>query len=96
MEAVEKPMSDEDLKSFHQHYISILQQQRQSAQTWTEQQLHQMISHHFNSLQYRNDQPDGSCDAKGNISDRLKCLFSLSQVNWSSRFVKSATIRMNR
>ena len=59
VEAVEQAMTDEQLKSFHEHYISILQQHRQAAQPWTEKQLHQMIVHLFQSLQYRNDKPDG-------------------------------------
>jgi hypothetical protein len=59
VEAVEKPMSDDQLISYFNRYILILQQQRQQISTLSDKQLHEVILELFNTMEYKNDTPDG-------------------------------------
>ena len=59
IEAVEKAMTDSELKSYYKQYISILKEQRQQTKPSTDKHLHEIITQLFNSLQYKNEQPEG-------------------------------------
>lgn len=59
IEAVEKPMTDKELKSYYEQYISLLKEQRQQAKLSSEKQLHTILTQLFHSLQYKNEQPEG-------------------------------------
>jgi hypothetical protein len=59
IEAVEKAMNDNELKSYYNQYMSILKEQRQQTKPSTDKHLHQILSQLFHSLQYKNEQPEG-------------------------------------
>jgi hypothetical protein len=59
IEAVEKGMTDNELKSYYNQYISILKEQQQQTKNFTQKQLHEIISQLFHSLQYKNEQSEG-------------------------------------
>ncbi|UJR20536.1 hypothetical protein I4U23_023663 [Adineta vaga] len=59
IEAVETAMTEGELRSYYQQYISILKQQRQQKQLFSDQQLREIICQLFHSLQYKHDEPEG-------------------------------------
>lgn len=59
IEAVEKAMTDKELKTYYEQYISLLKEQRQQAKLSSEKQLHALLAQLFHSLQYKNEQPEG-------------------------------------
>ncbi|CAF2672897.1 unnamed protein product [Rotaria sp. Silwood2] len=59
IEAVEKPMNDNELKSYYNQYISVLKEQRQQTKKISDKQLHEIILQLFHSLQYKNEQSEG-------------------------------------
>jgi hypothetical protein len=58
-EAVEKAMTDNEVKSYYNQYISVLKDQRQQTKKFNDKQLHEIISQLFHSLQYKTEQPEG-------------------------------------
>ncbi|CAF1122334.1 unnamed protein product [Rotaria sordida] len=59
IEAVEKPMNDNELKLYYNQYISVLKEQRQQTKKLSDKQLNEIILQLFHSLQYKNEQPEG-------------------------------------
>lgn len=59
IEAVEKSMTDEELTSYYNQYLSILKDQRQQTQNYNDKQLREIISQLFKSLQYKNETSEG-------------------------------------
>jgi hypothetical protein len=59
IEAVEKAMTDKELKSYYNQYILILKEQRQQTKSLSDKQLHEILAQIFHSLQYKNDQSEG-------------------------------------
>jgi len=59
IEAVEKPMTDNEIKSYYNQYLSVLKDQRQQTKNLSDKQLHEIILQLFNSLQYKNEQSEG-------------------------------------
>lgn len=59
IEAVEKPMSDEEVKLYLDKYLAVLKDQYQQTKNVPEPQLHELITELFQTLQYKNDQPEG-------------------------------------
>lgn len=59
IEAVEKAMTDDELRSYYNEYISVLKDQRQQTRNFTDKQLHEIILQLFHSLQYKNEQSEG-------------------------------------
>jgi hypothetical protein len=59
IEAIEKPMTDNEVKSYYNQYISVLKDQRQQTKNISDKQLNEIISQLFNSLQYKNEQSEG-------------------------------------
>jgi len=59
VQAVENPMDDNELESYYNRFMSVLKEQRQQTKTFSDTQLHEMISQLFHSLQYKNEQIEG-------------------------------------
>ncbi|CAF1364450.1 unnamed protein product [Adineta steineri] len=59
IEAVEIAMNEDELQSYYNQYISVLKEQRQQTKTFSDQQLHEIVTQLFNSLQYKHEQPEG-------------------------------------
>jgi RNA-splicing ligase RtcB len=59
IEAVEKPMDEEELQRYFSQYLSAVQEQREQSKSLTEKQLHALVMQLFRSLQYSNHQADG-------------------------------------
>jgi hypothetical protein len=59
IEAVEKAMTDSEIQTYYNQYITVLKDQRQQTKKLSDKQLYEIIAQLFNSLQYKNDQPEG-------------------------------------
>lgn len=57
--AVEKPMSDDELKTYFNEYISVAKEQRQQQIISSDAKLHEIIFKLYQSLQYKVEQPEG-------------------------------------
>jgi len=57
--AVEKGMDDKQLVPYFNRYILLIREQQQQKQSSSEEQLHDLITDLFHSLEYKNDESDG-------------------------------------
>ncbi len=62
--AVEKGMDDKQLVPYFNRYILLIREQQQQKQWSSEEQLHDLITDLFHSLEYKNDESDGKIKEK--------------------------------